>query len=122
MNTENVSDNTLILHRKIYDFINYTYPILNQYPKSEKHALEDRTKDHCFNMLEESIRFMNGGGVNRLYNVDAEKMILVDLFTLAKDQKIKAVGNKRIVVISSKLDEIGRLTGGLIQSAKGHKK
>ena len=73
-------------------------------------------------MLEESVRFMNGGGINRLYNVDAEKMILIDLFTLAKDQNIKPIGNKRIGVISNKLNEIGRLTGGLIQSAKGRKK
>lgn len=122
MNTENLSDNTLILHQKIYDFVNYAYPILNKYPKSERYELEARTKNHCFDMLEESVRFMNGSGVNRLYNIDAEKLILVDLFTMAKDQNIKAVGTKRVGVISGKLNEIGRITGGLIQSAKGHKK
>lgn len=42
---------TMELYQKIYDFLLYIYPILVQFPKFEKFALQTQIKTAIFEML-----------------------------------------------------------------------
>ena len=52
---------TMELYQKIYDFLLYIYPILAQFPKFEKFALQTQIKTAIFEMLKDVIRFKKTG-------------------------------------------------------------
>lgn len=136
----------LVLYQKIYDFLLYIYPVINQYPRFEKFALQTQTKNCVLDMLRLTIRANKSttGKVSKLYEVDALLEELRALFRLANDLsegqklpepmtnkqvtesskpenkggKVKRtlyISKRRYEIVSRKLDEIGRLLGGLIK-------
>ena len=48
-------------YQKTYDFLLYLYPILSQFPKFEKFALQSQIKTAVFEMLKSVIRFRKTG-------------------------------------------------------------
>ena len=48
-------------YQKTYDFLLYLYPILSQFPKFEKFALQSQIKTAVFEMLKSVIRFRRPG-------------------------------------------------------------
>ena len=111
--------NTLILHEKIYTFTEYIYPILKNYPTYERYSLETYIRNTLYNMLEQCIRYMHSGTMSHLYTIDANLALLRDFFKLSRDVGIKCINANRILVITSKLDEIGRILGGVIRARQG---
>ena len=51
-------------YQKTYDFLLYLYPILSQFPKFEKFALQSQIKTAVFEMLKSVIRFRKTGPVH----------------------------------------------------------
>lgn len=49
----------LEIQEKLYDFIKYIYPVLRQYPKSEKFSLQKDTKNCIMDILRYIIRAGN---------------------------------------------------------------
>ena len=58
---------TMELYQRIYDFILYIYPILAQFPKFEKFALQTQIKTAVFEMLKDVIRFKKTGTKSHIY-------------------------------------------------------
>ena len=55
-------------YQKTYDFLLYLYPILSQFPKFEKFALQSQIKTAVFEMLKSVIRFRKTGTKSHIYN------------------------------------------------------
>lgn len=54
-------------YQKTYEFLLYIYPILAQFPKFEKFALQTQIKTAIFEMLKDLIRFKKTGTKSHLY-------------------------------------------------------
>ena len=112
---------SMVLYQKVYDFLKYIYPVLAQFPKFEKFALQTQIKTAMFEMLKSIIRFKKTGTKSHIYNADVELQFLKTLIRLSYDLEYKAMSKHRYEVASRHLAEIGRITGGIIEAEKDGK-
>lgn len=112
---------SMVLYQKVYDFLKYIYPVLAQFPKFEKFALQTQIKTAMFEMLKSIIRFKKTGTKSHIYNADVELQFLKTLIRLSYDPEYKAMSKHRYEVASRHLAEIGRITGGIIEAVKDGK-
>ena len=112
---------SMVLYQKVYDFLKYIYPVLAQFPKFEKFALQSQIKTAMFEMLKSIIRFKKTGTKSHIYNADVELQFLKTLIRLSYDLEYKAMSKHRYEVASRHLAEIGRITGGIIEAVKDGK-
>lgn len=112
---------SMVLYQKVYDFLKYIYPVLAQFPKFEKFALQTQIKTAMFEMLKSIIRFKKTGTKSHIYNADVELQFLKTLIRLSYDLEYKAMSKHRYEVASRHLAEIGRITGGIIEAVKDEK-
>ena len=70
-------------YQKTYDFLLYLYPILSQFPKFEKFALQSQIKTAVFEMLKSVIRFRKTGTKSHIYNADVELQFIKTLIRLS---------------------------------------
>jgi hypothetical protein len=127
-NTKNTTNKTadpymdsMVLYQKVYDFLKYIYPVLAQFPKFEKFALQTQIKTAMFEMLKSIIRFKKTGTKSHIYNADVELQFLKTLIRLSYDLEYKAMSKHRYEVASRHLAEIGKITGGIIEAVKDGK-
>jgi len=104
----------LILYQKMYDLIRYSFPIISRFPKSQKFVLGQQIQN-C--MLSISALIVHANKLKnkrmKLYEIDIELEKLRLLIRLSKDlgfMNTRKYGNH-----VQKLDEIGRLLGGMIK-------
>ena len=109
---------SMVLYQKVYDFLKYIYPVLAQFPKFEKFALQTQIKTAMFEMLKSIIRFKKTGTKSHIYNADVELQFLKTLIRLSYDLEYKAMSKHRYEVASRHLAEIGKITGGIIEAVK----
>ena len=112
---------SMVLYQKVYDFLKYIYPVLAQFPKFEKFALQTQIKTAMFEMLKSIIRFKKTGTKSHIYNADVELQFLKTLIRLSNDLEYKAMSKHRYEVASRHLAEIGKITGGIIEAVKDGK-
>ena len=112
---------SMVLYQKVYDFLKYIYPVLAQFPKFEKFALQTQIKTAMFEMLKSIIRFKKTGTKSHIYNADVELQFLKTLIRLSYDLEYKAMSKHRYEVASRHLAEIGRITAGIIEAVKDGK-
>ena len=112
---------SMVLYQKVYDFLKYIYPVLAQFPKFEKFALQTQIKTAMFEMLKSIIRFKKTGTKSHIYNADVELQFLKTLIRLSYDLEYKAMSKHRYEVASRHLAEIGRIIGGIIEAVKDGK-
>ena len=112
---------SMVLYQKAYDFLKYIYPVLAQFPKFEKFALQTQIKTAMFEMLKSIIRFKKTGTKSHIYNADVELQFLKTLIRLSYDLEYKAMSKHRYEVASRHLAEIGKITGGIIEAVKDGK-
>lgn len=112
---------SMVLYQKVYDFLKYIYPVLAQFPKFEKFALQTQIKTAMFEMLKSIIRFKKTGTKSHIYNADVELQFLKTLIRLSYDLEYKAMSKRRYEVASRHLAEIGKITGGIIEAVKDGK-
>ena len=82
---------TMELYQKIYDFLLYIYPILAQFPKFEKFALQTQIKTAIFEMLKDLIRFKKTGTKSHLYAADIELQFIKTLVRLSYDLNLQGM-------------------------------
>jgi len=86
------------------------YPLLKNFPASEKFSLCQEIK-----LIRAAVMANNLTNVNRrlmwLDEADAEKTLLLVLLGVAKNQKY--ITQKKLLELQGKLEEIGRIIGGL---------
>ena len=109
------------LYQKVYDLLLYLYPVLAQFPKFEKFALQLHIKTALFEILKSTIRFYKTSTKSHIYNADVELQTLKTLVRLSHDLEYKAMSNHRYEVTSGKLKEIGKIMGGIIEAIKNGK-
>lgn len=103
---------------KIYDFLLYIYPILAQFPKFEKFALQTQIKTAIFEMLKDVIRFKKTGTKSHIYAADVELQQIKTLIRLSYDLQYKAISKHRYEVISRHTRAIGGTMNGVIEAVK----
>ena len=108
----------LVLQEKVYDFLLYIYEILKKFPKFEKFTLQTQIKN-CVIEIERNIIKANKSSTKKshLYAADVLLVELRMLIRLSHD--LRYINTHTYGVASGKMDEIGRLLGGLIKQVKG---
>ena len=105
-------------YQKTYDLLLYLYPILSQFPKFEKFALQSQIKTAIFEMLKSVIRFRKTGTKSHIYNADVELQFIKTLIRLSYDLQYPAMSKHRYEVLSKKMTELGCIIGGIIEAVK----
>ncbi len=107
----------LEIQEKLYDFIKYIYPVLRQYPKSEKFSLQKDTKNCIMDILRYIIRAGKSTTKKKLlYDADVELVVLRYYIRIAYDQQY--INGHTYGVAAKKITEIGRMLGGFIKSVQ----
>lgn len=107
---------SFILQKKAEEFLSHDiYPLLLNFPKSEKFALNQEIKNSCYRLIRAAIMsnqpVASTQKISWLTEADAEKTMLLVLCGIASSQKY--ITKKKLLMLQEKLDEIGRLIGGL---------
>ena len=118
---QNAYMDSMVLYQKTYDFLKYIYPVLAQFPKFEKFALQTQIKTAIFEMLKNIIRFRKTGTKSHIYAVDVELEFIRTLIRLSFDLEYKAMGKHRYEVASRRMAEMGKITVGIIEAIKENK-
>jgi len=101
----------LILYQKMYDLIKYSFPVLNNFPKSQKFVLAQQIENTFLKMLDLIVTANKLKSKARtLFLLDVELQKAKTLVRLAVDLRFMSI--KRYGIFSEKLAEIGRLIGG----------
>ena len=91
------------------------YPLLKNFPVAEKFSLNQEIKQSCYKLIRATVMANNLTVVKKrlewLDEADAEKTLLLVLFGIAKNQKY--ITQKKLFELPGKLNEIGRIIGGL---------
>ena len=90
-------------------------PLAEKLSASEKFSLCQEIKQSCYKLIRAAVMANNLTNVNRrlmwLDEADAEKTLLLVLLGVAKNQKY--ITQKKLLELQGKLEEIGRIIGGL---------
>ena len=91
------------------------YPLLKNFPVAEKFSLNQEIKQSCYKLIRATVMANSLTVVKKrlewLDEADAEKTLLLVLFGIAKNQKY--ITQKKLFELQGKLNEIGRIIGGL---------
>jgi len=109
---------TMDLYQKTYDFLLYIYPILAQFPKFEKFALQTQIKAAIFEMLKDIIKFKKTGTKSHIYAADVELQFIKTLVRLSYNLEYKAMSKHRYEVISRQTKAIGGMMNKIIEAVK----
>lgn len=102
----------LIVFKKTYDFLIWLYPCLDKFPKSQKFVLGNRIMENVLDFLEILIETNNAYEKKDLLKKASIKLDEIRvLFRLAKD--LRLINLKRYQVACEKINELGRILGGL---------
>lgn len=110
-------DNKTILQKKAEVFLEKIYPLLKNFPASEKFCLCQEIKQANYRLIRNTVMFTNIRTAKRmeyLQEADAEKTLLLTLFGVARNQKYITKG--KALELQTDLAEIGRIIGGLQQA------
>lgn len=103
----------LILYQKIYDFILYSFPILEKFPKTQKWVLAQDIQKSMLNLLK-YIMYAHKNYYRRemLRRADIELELIRCQIRLAKDLSSQYISIRRYGVFCAKMNEIGKIFGG----------
>lgn len=91
------------------------YPLLKNFPQAEKFGLSQEIKQSCYRLIRAAVMANNLTIARRrlewLNEADAEKTLLLVLIGVARTQKY--ITRKKALELQDKLNEIGRIIGGL---------
>lgn len=106
----------LIIYKKAETLLDFIYPIVVNFPKSEKFALSQEIKQSFYALLRNIMLANNIRHKRRMYQeeVDAYLKLLLVLFSVAKKQRY--ITQKKNTQIQQKIAEIGRILGGWMKS------
>jgi four helix bundle protein len=110
-----------IAFQKTYNFVLYLIPILNRFPKSQRFTLAQEIEISVLGVLRALREGVNANGAERLGEWRKASRTLDDLrilIRLAKDARFLSI--KQYGTCAEKMNEIGKLTGGLIHSSSSH--
>jgi len=98
---------------KAYDFLLYLIPQLSKYPRNQKFILADRIQILSMDILDSFLEAYYTSGPRKmeiLVNTNVKLEKLRYLIRLSHD--LQLINTHRYEVISSKINEIGKMLGG----------
>lgn len=107
----------LLVYKKTEVLLNYVYPILKNFPKSEKYGLSQEIRQAFYSLLKAIILGNNVKSRRREYQAEADgyiKLLLI-YFNLAYEQKY--INQKTHYQTVLRVEEVGRLLGGWIKKS-----
>jgi hypothetical protein len=107
---------TLKLFQKVEDYVNWLFPILDRFPKSEKLALVSQMKNLSYEILKTIIK-TNKSSAKKAgwYEVDVQLEMM--RFFLRHARTRKYLAPRSYETAAKSVAEIGRIIGGLIKGA-----
>lgn len=92
------------------------YPLLKNFPQAEKFSLSQEIEQSCYKLIRAAVMANNvpKKRLEWLEVADAEKSLLLVLFGVARTQKY--ITQKKLLEMQGKLNELGRIIGGLQKS------
>ena len=100
---------------KLSDMIEYAYPILAQFPKSEKYTLVADIKHIMLDALKLCVKVgKKKSKKTALYDLDVEIATLKRFIRISKNLKFLSMHHYE--VWSEKVAEIGKMIGGMIRA------
>lgn len=107
--------------QKVQDLMEYSYPILHQFPKAEKFSFAQDIR-HCMNNLLELTITEDKRYIKKttIENMDIENEKLKIYIRVA--YTLRYIDKHRYAVWESKVVEIGKMIGGLLKSVSGRPK
>lgn len=107
-----------ILQKKAEIFLNnIIYPLLKNFPKSEKFCLCQEIKQACYRVIRNTMMYSTLKTEDRikcLRKVDADLKLMLIYFGTARSQKY--ITRKKALELQEKISELGRICGGLIKA------
>lgn len=102
----------LKLYKETYNFLLYIYPEIKKFPKSDRYVLGEDIKKTTLSLLS-NIIFFSKQKINTLKEIDNDLELLKIYVRLSFDLKI--ISFTKYEVISKKLNDLGKLVGGLLK-------
>ncbi|MDD4050209.1 MAG: diversity-generating retroelement protein Avd [Candidatus ainarchaeum sp.] len=102
----------LKLYKETYNFLLYIYPEIKKFPKSDRYVLGEDLKKTTISLLSNTVLFSKHK-INTLNQIDTDLELLKIYIRLSFDLKI--ISFKKYEVISKKLNDLGKLIGGLLK-------
>lgn len=106
----------LMIYKKTRDLYTHCRPIIINYPKAEKFALSQDTKQTFYYLMKSIVLANNVKHKRKSYQDEVEGGLafIIVLFDLAKESGY--ITKKSNLYIQDKISEIGRMLGGWIKS------
>jgi len=103
--------------QKTYDFYREFYGLVPHMPKQDKYAIGARIQNTCLDLTEILIRASRTDKKKKLEYL-SEAAVKLDLLKLSirLAEDTKAIPTKNYLVLSEKLQEIGKMLGGWMRS------
>lgn len=112
------SVNEFKILQKVQDMMSYGYPMLRQFPKSEKFSLAQDIRDSMNQLLRYTVtEEKKHSKKTTAENMDVENGVLQSYIRIAN--QLGLLSNHAYGVWSAKLVEIGKMIGGLLKSVNG---
>lgn len=107
------SYNDLVIFQKTYDLILWSYPIINQFPKTQRFVLGQQIENTLVGILKKMVWANKERGEKRMeiikeISVNIDELFI--LFRLAKDLKMLSI--KKYGVSAERVNEVAKLLGG----------
>ena len=110
-----------IFSQKVDDYVKYLFPILDKMPKWERFATVAEIKSTCFTIKKKVIRIHKSRNpISLLHETDVELEMLRWLLRLCYTRKF--IAHHSFETSAKLVDELGRILGGLLNSAYAKEK
>lgn len=106
-----------MLQKKAEIFLDTIYPLLRNFPQSEKFCLCQEIKQACYRVIRNTMMYSalkTDDRIHYLREVDADLKLLLIHFGMARNQKY--ITQKKAYELQEKISELGRICGGLIKA------
>ena len=106
-----------MLQKKAEIFLGKIYPLLKNFPVSEKFCLCQEIKQATYRAIRNAMMYSSiraQSRINYLRAVDADLKLLLVLFGIARDQKY--ITKKKALELQENISELGRICGGLMKA------
>lgn len=108
------------LYDRLNDLAKWLFPVVDRFPQREKFALCSQIKNSVHQLVKHTIRANKSRDKLRwLFEADMELEYLRHF--IRHSHEMRYISNRRLMIVTEKVAEIGRIIGGLIKrfSSKG---
>lgn len=108
----------LIIYKKTETLLNDVYPVLKNFPKSEKFALCQEIKQAFYALLRSIMLANNIKHKRRLFQEEADANLKLILVLLSVAKKQRYITQKKSLQFQMAIEEIGKILGGWMKTVR----